>query len=207
MTANIWDDTYATVIRNMLNGATNISEVGEEGNYRSLDIRFSYAINLGFPLLTARKVDFDKTKIDVSDMLISLGRENLDKICDGLYGKTTAIVNLRDTFEEYDLVFERVKNVLTVIVNVKDKNILEIPELTALFGLFGELIARSTSIKNLALQFNFTFCRMTEEQINALRELLEKETYELPTVAFKKQTSAYDYDPSYVTLRNYHYSE
>ena len=207
MTTNNWDETYATVIRNMLNGATNIAEPGEEGNYRSLDIRFSYGLNLGFPLLTARKVDFDKTKFDVLQMLLNLKREKIDEICNGLYGQTTAIVRLEGFFEEYDLVFERVKNVLTLIANVKDGKVVNIPELTARLALFLELIGRSTSIKNLALQFNYTFCRMNEEEVAVLRELLEKETYDLPIVAFKKQTSAYDYDPSYVTLRNYHYSE
>ena len=206
MTVNAWDDTYANQIGIMLNKATNIADQEGVAIYRCFDIHFNYDLNSGYPISTARKVEFSEIKEEIDNIIKGLTKDTIDSLCDSLINHEHIIVKL-DLDTNCTLRFEKAKGVLTLLVDTVDQYIVHTPEEVAKFGLFLMVVGRTVDVKNLALQINYDFCRMYGDEVADLSALLTKETYEAPTIAFKKGTSLYDYDPSYITIRNYHYSE
>ena len=206
MTTNAWDETYFNLIRDMLNKATNIAGAEETASYRCFDIRFNYNLEFGFPISTCRRVDFDRTKEEVATLINSLKKEAIDEMCDLFIDAERATAEFH-LAPQYLVYLEKAKGVLTMVVNKVTEDAVITPEETAKLGLFLLVLGRTVGVKNLALQIDLMFCRMHGDEPNALSALLTKETYEAPTVALKKETSLYDYDPSYVTLKSYEYSE
>lgn len=206
METNNWDNIYFTLITEMLNRASNIADTEETPSYRYFEMRFHYNLNLGFPISTCRKVEFSQIKEQVEALINSLNKDDVNTLCDTLLNNEVAITEFK-LANNYIIYFEKVRNNLTMIVNEIDTNITNIPEEVAKLALFLMIVGRTVALKNLALQIGCIFCRMKQEDIDGLVSLVNKETFEAPTVSLKKQTSLYDYASSYATLKDYKYSE
>jgi len=206
MAINIWDDKYKSIIKEMLNEASNIGDQDTSVSYRYFGARISYSMDSGFPLLTCKKVEFDVSKQEVKTIIDSLNQSDIDNICNELLNKSSCVVKIPLEID-YNIYLEKAKGVLTLVLDRVDQNISVTPEEISKLALLLLVIGKTVEIKNLALQIDYVFYRMEEYQIDSLKYLLDKDSYDAPIVALKKQTSLYDYDPSYVTLRSYKYNE
>ena len=203
---NSWDELYFNVIKTMLNKATNISDSEHVANYRCFDIRFNYNLNLGFPLLTSKKIDFNLTKDSVENLINDLDKKTIDNVSNKIINNKSALIELKLN-KHLKVYLEKAKNCLTMVVNEFDDNVIHIPEKIAVYALLLLIIGKTVEIKDLALQINYVFCRMEDKEICKLKNLLLKEIFKLPTVVLDKQISLYNYNKNYVVLKNYKYSE